>query len=121
MRVITKVNAQVASKYSIQRPSCSSLSEGNTPDTLFSRMGSWSVGGVLAITRNEGPDRNWKDLPYPGKKLPEKDLFHNQNGKGTGDMAEVGWAHSSDEGKETSQSQGALLQGVLQSKQRREV
>lgn len=87
----------------------------------MSRMGSWSAGGDLAITRNEGPDRKWKYLPYPGEKSPEKDLFHNQNGKGTGGRVEVGWAHSSEEGEETPQSQGALLQGVPQSKRRGEV
>ena len=127
MRVITKVNAQVASI-------CTRPSEGRFPwkhpngraasysakaalPTPYFQNGQGSAGGVLAITRTEGLERNWRDRPYPGEKSPEKDQSHNQHGKGIGDKAGVGWAHSSDEGRETFQSQGALLQEVPQSKQ----
>lgn len=130
MRVITKVNAQVApivtrlSKGSSLwdcpngRTVCSSV-KALLPTPYF-QNGQRSAGGVVAITRIEGLERNWRDRPYPGEKSPEKDQSHNQHGKGIGDKTEVGWAHSSDEGRETFQSQGALLQEVPQLKRRGE-
>ena len=130
MRVITKVNVQVASIYACpseglslwRRPNgrAVNLSAKAALPTPYFQNGQGSTGGVLAITRTEGLERNWRDRPYPGEKSPEKDQSHNQHGKGIGDKAGVGWAHSSDEGRETFQSQGALLQEVPQSKQGRE-
>ena len=130
MRVITKVNAQVASiifcpsegLFPCEHPNGRAVvtSAKAALPTPYFQNGQRSAGGVIATTRTEGLERNWRDRPYPGEKFPEKDQSHNQHGKGIGDSAGVGWARSSNEGRETFQSQGALLQEVPQSKQGRE-
>jgi hypothetical protein len=57
-------------------------------------------GGVLAATRQQGRDRNWRSPECPGKKFSEEGRPYNcGHGKGAERQQDGGVAGSSDEGE----------------------